>query len=198
MDSTLAYDLALFLHIAGVLALYVSLTLEGVALRGIRGSTTGEAARTWLNLMAPLRLFGIGSLVLILLPGLYLAANIEPGGDWIGAGLLGFLAILILGAAITGRRMAVVGPALGRAQGPLSGETLLLAHDRQLAISHAMRSGLGLGVVLLMTVKPDFLPSLVVLAVAAVAGIIAGRVVAGSPQPVRVASAEAARIERAS
>ena len=99
MDSTTVYNVALFLHIAGVLGLFAGLTIEGIALRGLRRAMTGDDARTWLGLLRPMRVIGPVALALILLPGLYLAANIDVGGGWIAAGLLGFLAIAVLGLA---------------------------------------------------------------------------------------------------
>ncbi len=175
MDPTVAYDLALFLHVVGVVGLFAVLTVEGVALRGIRASLTGEQVRPWLVLLRPLRIVGPGALLLILVPGLYLAATIETGGGWIAAGLIGFLAIGLLGGAITGRRMAVVGPTLGLAQGSLDSQAIRASHDSALAISYALRLALALGVVWLMTLKPDFVPSLVVLGAVAVLGLVAAR-----------------------
>ena len=181
MDSSLVYDLALFLHIVGVLGLFAALAIEGIALRGIRGSLTGDEARTWLGLLRPLRVVGPISLLLILIPGLYLAATIDTGGGWIAAGLIGFLTIGALGGAVTGRRMAVIGPILGRAQGPLEGPASLASHDAALVASYAIRLALALGIVWLMTVKPDFVASLVVLGGAAVFGAIAARALAKAP-----------------
>jgi hypothetical protein len=181
MDATTIYNVALFLHIAGVLALFAGLTIEGIALRGLRHALTGDAARTWLGLLRPMRVIGPVALALILLPDLYLAATIDRGGGWIAGGLLGFLLIAILGAEITGRRMLVVGPALGRAQGSLTEEPLRLARDGGLATSYATRLAIALGVVWLMTLKPDFPLSLVVLVVAAVAGLVAGRFLPTGP-----------------
>jgi hypothetical protein len=181
MDATTIYNLALFLHLAGVLGLFAGLTIEGIALRGIRHALTGDEARTWLGLLRPMRVIGPAALALILLPGFYLVATIDQGGGWIAAGLLGFLVIAILGAAITGRRMLVVGPALGRAQGPLADQKLRLARDGGLATSYATRLAIALGVVWLMTVKPDFLPSLLVLVAAAIAGLVAGRFLPTTP-----------------
>jgi len=175
MDPTVAYNLALFLHVVGVLGLFAALTVEGIALRGIRGSLTGDQARTWLRLLRPLRIVGPLSLLLILVPGLYLAATIDSGGGWIAAGLIGFVAIGILGGAVTGRRMAVVGPTLGRAQGTLDSQATRASHDLALATSYALRLALALGIVWLMTLKPDFVLSLVVLGAAAVLGLIAVR-----------------------
>ena len=119
MDTTFAYNLALFLHIGGVLALVAALALEGAALRGLRTALTADEARTWLSVLRPLRWLGPAALGLILVAGLYLAATIASPGGWIAVGLLGFLAIAALGGAVTGRRMRVVGPALGRARGQL-------------------------------------------------------------------------------
>jgi hypothetical protein len=175
VDSTTVYNVALFLHIAGVLGLFAGLTIEGIALRGLRRAMTGDDARTWLGLLRPMRVIGPVALALILLPGLYLAANIDVGGGWIAAGLLGFLAIAVLGAAVTGRRMMVVGPALGRAEGPLSGEPLRLAGDRGLTTSYAMRLAIAIGIVWLMTIKPEFAGSVLVLIAAAAIGLAAGR-----------------------
>jgi hypothetical protein len=181
MDATTIYNLALFLHIAGVLGLFAGLTVEGIALQGLRHARTGYEARTWLGLLRPLRVIGPAALALILLPGFYLAATIDQGGGWIAPGLLGFLVIAVFGAAITGRRMLVVGPALGRAQGPLTEEPLRLARDGGLATSYATRLAIALGIVWLMTLKPDFLLSLVVLVVAAVVGVVAGRFLPTGP-----------------
>lgn len=42
MDPTFTYDLALFLHVVGVFGLFAALTVEGIALRGIRAAVTGD------------------------------------------------------------------------------------------------------------------------------------------------------------
>jgi len=181
MDPTLVYALALFLHVLGVLGLFAALTVEGIALRGIRGSVTGDEARAWLGLLRLLRVVGPLSLLLILVPGLYLAATITAGGGWIAAGLIGFLAIGILGGAVTGRRMATVGPTLGRANGPLGDVEAKMTHDRPLTTSFIIRLALALGIVWLMTVKPDFVPSLVVLGGSAILGLVASRAVSVGP-----------------
>ncbi len=47
----LAYNLALFLHIAGVLVLFGALAIEGISLRGMRASAGSDEARLWLGSM---------------------------------------------------------------------------------------------------------------------------------------------------
>jgi hypothetical protein len=175
MDATSAYDLALFLHITGALAMFAALTMEGIAILGIRRAASGAEGRSWLGLMRPTRMLGPASLGLILLPGIYLAAKVDSPGGWIDASLLGFVVIAILGAAVNLSRMAVVGKALGQTQGPLNEQTLHIVRDRSLAVFYAMRVGIALGIVWLMTLKPDFVRSLVVLGFAAATGLVAGR-----------------------
>lgn len=191
MDAASAYNLALFLHITGALAMFAALAIEGVAVWGIRRATSGAEGRTWLGLMRPTRMLGPASLGLILLPGIYLTANVDSPGGWIGASLLGFVVIAILGAAINLSRMAVVGKALGKTQGLLSEQTLHIVRDRSLAVFYAMRVGMALGIVWLMTLKPDFVPSLVVLGFAATTGLLAGRFLSGRSREGATDGAEA-------
>jgi hypothetical protein len=56
----------------------------------------------WLGLLRPMRVIGPAALTLILLPGLYHAANIDQGGGWIPAGLLGARRFLSTGPADPG------------------------------------------------------------------------------------------------
>ncbi len=104
---------------------------------------------------------------------------------------VGFVVIAILGAAINLSRMAVAGKALGQAQGLLNEQTLHIVRDRSLAVFYAMRVGIALGIVWLMTLKPDFVPSLVVLGFAAATGFVAGRILSGRSREGATAGAEA-------
>ncbi len=45
MDAASAYNLALFLHITGALAMFAALAIEGVAVWGIRRATSGAEGR---------------------------------------------------------------------------------------------------------------------------------------------------------
>jgi hypothetical protein len=198
MDAAFLYAVVLFAHIVGVIGLFVALTIEGTALRGLRHATTGPEVRTWLGLMRPLRWLGPAALVLILAAGLYLATQIgSAGGAWIVVGLLGFLVIAGLGGIVTRRRMMVVGPGLGRWQGVLGPEQLRLAHDRSLLASYTTRVGLALGIVCLMTLKPDVAWSVVILVVAALLGLAAplvlDRASAAQPRPGTTVQAQQGR-----
>ncbi len=167
----LVYDTALFLHVTGVLVLFAAVGIEGVALGGLRTAVTGEQARTWLGAMRYLRIAGTASGLLILAPGLYMAAASWGGTGWILVGFVVLLLIAVTGAFVTGRRMAMVAPLAARAQGALPLEVRDRLRDPYLLGSLLVRSMLALGVVLVMTVKPDLLVSVLVVLVAAAIGV---------------------------
>jgi hypothetical protein len=123
-----SYSIALFVHIVGALLLVALLTVEGVTLR-----TGATAAR--LN-----RVLGPVTLVAILVPGFYMAAQIgwQP---WTAVGLVSYV---LIAAAGTYTGISVM-------RGGMSAAAA--------TISWLARTGLALGVVFDMTVKPDAIGS---------------------------------------
>jgi hypothetical protein len=133
------YSIALFLHIVGALLLFVLLTIEGVGLR------QGFMAARLNRVLGPL------SALAILVPGLYMSASQWGWKGWVVVGITAWLLIAVGGAA-TG---------IGLLAGRLT--------TRAAAASWSIRVGIALGVVFIMTVKPDLL--LAVIAVAAGAAL---------------------------
>src|SRR4030088_2875417 len=119
------YSIALFLHIVGALLLFVLLTIEGIALR--QGFTAARMNRT----LGPI------SALTILFPGLYMTATQWGWKGWIVVSLTAWILIAVGGAA--------------------TGISLLTGRltTRGAAASWSIRVGMALGVVFLMTVKPD-------------------------------------------
>jgi hypothetical protein len=137
------YSVALFVHIVGALLLFVTLTVEGVALR------VGFAA-------APLnRVVGPISAVAILVPGIYMVASGVGWKGWVVVGLTGWVLVAVLGAA-TG---------ISVMRGRISSRTAV--------ISWLLRIGLALGIVFDMTVKPDIVVAVAVVVAGALAGALA-------------------------
>jgi hypothetical protein len=82
----------------------------------------------------------------------------------------------VLGNAVTGRRLRAIGQALKRERGPLSDALQAAMQDGRLLASLHTRVAVGLGVVFLMTVKPDLVGSLLTLGVAILVGLGASAV----------------------
>jgi hypothetical protein len=177
MNTTLIYPLVLFLHILGALGLIAALTLEAIGLRGLRRAVRSEDALMWLGISRGLVLrLAPASLGLILVTGLYMTATSWGAKGWILVALASLVLLAVVGALWTGIRMARIGPAVGRASGPLSDELKARLRDPLLVTSIRTRVALVLGIAFLMTVKPSAVASLGVIAVAAVIGVLAGQI----------------------
>jgi hypothetical protein len=159
------YSIALFLHVVGALLLFVTLTVEGVALRQLRRAAATEAAQGAAALLRLNRIVGPLSALGVLVPGLYMTATSWGWVAWIVVALVSWLAIAVLGA-VNGIRIV----ALGKSHAAL----LTGIRNPMFLISWMTRVGIALGVVLLMTVKPSAVGAVIAILVAAAAGAALG------------------------
>jgi hypothetical protein len=172
MDTALLYHLALFTHILGAFGLIAALTLEAMVLRGLRHAVQAEDARTWLFGARVFQRLAPASLGLILIPGLYMMATAWGPKGWILVALGGLAGLVAVGGLLTGVRMARIGPAVGRASGPLGPDLQRALRDPVLLTSIRIRVALVLAIVFLMSVKPSLIISLAFVAVAAAIGLL--------------------------
>jgi hypothetical protein len=179
MDTTLVYDLALFLHILGAFGLVAALTFEGIGLRGLRRAARREDALMWLGLSQVVQRLAPASLGLILLTGLYMMATSWGARGWILAALAGLVALAAIGGLLTGVRMARIGPAIGRASGPLSDELRGALRDPILLLSFRIRLAFVIGIACLMSLKPSLVVSIAIVVTAAAIGLLASVVMGG-------------------
>jgi hypothetical protein len=136
------YSIALFVHVVGAALLFAALTVEGIALR--------QGARGLLNLN---RVIGPISALAVLIPGFYMTATLWGPAPWILGGLVSWLLIAVVGT-VTGIRLTRTDAEIG----PLA------------ATSWWLRTGLAIGVLFLMTVKPGVLGTVLAVVVTALAG----------------------------
>jgi hypothetical protein len=158
------YSIALFLHVVGALLLFVTLTVEGVALRQVGRAVTTEAAQVAATLLRLNRMVGPLSALGVLIPGLYMTATSWGWVAWIVVALVSWLAIAVLGA-VNGIRIL----ALERSQVLLTG-----IRKPMFLVSWMTRVGIALGVVFLMTVKPGAVAAVLAVLIAAAAGAALG------------------------
>jgi hypothetical protein len=154
------YSIALFLHIVGALLLFTVLSLEGVALRQLWPATTADEARVATGVLALNRFIGPVSALGILVPGFYMTATSWGPKPWIIVALAAWVVIAVFGAVNGVRTLALVrAGSLDRLRSPF-----VLA-------SWLGRVGVALGVVFLMTLKPDAALAVATIVVAAAAGV---------------------------
>ena len=165
------YSIALFLHILGALGFFVALGLEWTSLRRMRGATTFEQVREWMPISNSAQRVGMPSMLLILISGFYMMATAWGGVAWIIVALGTLVLLVVLGLALTGPRMAAIGRSMTAENGPVSSTLHSLLHDPILWISMQTRAALALGIVFLMTVKPELGGALLTTGVAMVLGL---------------------------
>jgi hypothetical protein len=158
------YSIALFVHVVGALLLFVTLTVEGVALRQLHRAATNEAAQGAAAMLRLNRIVGPLSVLGVLIPGLYMTATSWGWVGWILVALVSWVVIAVLGA-VNGIR--IVG--LARSQALLTG-----IRNPMFLISWMTRVGIAVGVIFLMTVKPGAVAAVVAILIAAAAGAALG------------------------
>lgn len=172
LNTISIYSLALFVHIVGALGLFVALGLEWASLSYLRRATTVEQAREGLSMFGAQRRLNPISWLAILIPGFYMAATTWRGVAWTTTALGAVILIAVLGVALTGRRMAPIGQSISSESGPISSTLRQPLDDPLLWVSLRIRTAIALGIVFLMSVKPDLLGSLLTVGVAGVLGLI--------------------------
>ena len=167
------YSTALFLHIVGALGLFAALALEWAGLSNLRRAGSVGQFREWARLLQGLRRVGGPSALTLIITGIYLTATRWGSQPWIILGLIGLVTMAVLGALVTGRRLGSMMKELPD-EGALSPALRRRIQDPMLLLSAWLRTGIGLGIVALMSAKPELGGSLIILGGAVVLGLVAG------------------------
>ena len=158
------YSIALFVHVVGALLLFVTLTVEGLALRLLSRAAVAEAAKGAIAMLQLNRVVGPLSALGVLIPGLYMTATSWGWVAWIVVALVSWVGIAVLGA-VDGIRIV----ALERSNALVTG-----IRNPLFLVSWTARLGIAIGVIFLMTVKPGTAGAVVAIVVAAAAGAALG------------------------
>ncbi len=172
------YTVALFIHILGAIGLFVAVSLIVVAFVRMRQASTLEQVREWALVANVAGKSMIFISLVILAPALYMVMLAWGfATPWVMASLITFVALSIMGAAMNGRNIERIF-VLAQAASPdlIPGElrTRLLAP--QLWLSEGIRLMLLLGILSLMTIKPDMLFSVLILISMLILGIVLGTI----------------------
>jgi len=167
------YSTVLFIHVVSAIGLFIALAAEGAIFFRIRTAQSLAEARFFIRAFQRLRIIAIPSFLGILVGGLYLASKWGGGTFWIPFAMGATLLIMLIGGLVTGRRIARLGKVLSSTEKDVSNEALsAMTKDTALLLSYGLRAGLGLGIVFLMTAKPDLLGSLGALGAGCAAGLL--------------------------
>ena len=166
------YLIVKLIHIIGALGFFMALSLEWFSLSQARNAATSEQIRERLQISRSAQRLGPLSMLAILITGIYMMATVWHGVAWLIVALGTLILMVVLGVVLTAPRMAAIGRALLTENGPMSSSLHDLLHNSLLWLSLRIRASIALGIVFLMTLKPDLLGSLITMAVAIVLGLI--------------------------
>ncbi len=177
-----AYSIALFVHVTGALGFFIALALEGISLLQLRYAQTADQVREWLQFSSKARRLGIASMLLILVAGFYMMAVAQIGSAWLIVAFWDLVLLTLLGLILSGPRLSAI-QRMADLNGPIQPGLSNLLNHPLLRISLQTRISIALGIVFLMTVKPDLPGSLLVSALAVLLGLASALPLARREQP---------------
>ena len=183
------YPVVLFLHIVGAIGYFLGIGIWLFILLGLRRTQRVEQVRSLIHLNDLSAPFSAASAVLLLVTGLYLALTAwSLLTSWILVALISlFLMVPTSAALIAPRRRALVDQMAREApEGTISLALVQRIHDPVLLIVVQTVAALLLGLVFLMTTKPNLVGSLIVMVVALLLGLASSLLVSRmrrTPEP---------------
>jgi len=170
-----AQAIALFFHFVGLVALFVGYGLEWTASSLLRRATTSDQARFSLGLYRLSMPISGPGLLLLIVTGAYMASvtgAMRQG--WISGALLAIVFALGLGFVFILPRLRTIRAAIPEGSAPLPETALVRTNDPMVVTLIRIRFMVALGIVALMTSKPQMLSTaLFMLLGAIVVGLLA-------------------------
>lgn len=171
------YNTVLFLHILGAIIMFVAVGITLTAMISMLHSKKVEAIYNWSKLAVKLDGLLPFSVIIILLPGVYLVITVWGWGTaWINTSLIALVVMTFIGPIINLRRLKRIlniatNAHVANMNAPTS-ELVNKIRDRVLWNSVLIMTMLAIAIVFLMTVKLELLGSLITMAIAIVLGFI--------------------------
>ena len=168
------YNVMLFFHILGTVVMFVAVGITLTAMIAMLHAKKTEALRDWSSLAVKMDGLLPFSVILILLPALYLVFTTWGWGlAWINISLAALVVMSFMGPAINLRRLKIVlNAANAETESVPSSSLLEKVRDRTLWNSVIIMTMLAIAILFLMTVKLALVGSLIVFGIAIILGFI--------------------------
>jgi hypothetical protein len=179
------YNVVLFIHVLGVASLFAALGAMQIGGSRVRHASSVEHAGLWLGVLRIAgSLFGV-AFVLILAAGLYMTVDVWTfSTSWVDVALVGVGIMIVVGVAVVARGLSKMGAAVAAADpGPISPALREVIADPLIWVSNFMLTGIAVGILWLMTNKPGWAESVIVVAALGVIGAGLGSAAAGRSAP---------------
>jgi ABC-type multidrug transport system fused ATPase/permease subunit len=170
------YAIVLFFHITGALGLFVGLGLEWLIVHNLMRVNSNSQAVQWLALFKILPPIFLSSGILILISGVYMAVEIWGFNSWIISGLVLYLFLAAFGGIIVSRKVGQIKSELETESDNLSESILVRLKSPLISESLKIRILLALSIIFIMTVKPDWTVTLMVICIALLTGFLLAKI----------------------
>ncbi|WP_436486700.1 hypothetical protein [Chitinophaga sp. ARDCPP14] len=165
------YKIALFLHIIGALMVCAAIAIEWLCIIHFRKTASMDRIKESLFYYSRIGIIGDIGALLILVPGIYMMVSVWGDARWAIFGFLGLILIGLIGGIITGRKMKKIRKIM-KENNAHSQELEKLINDNSLWFSIKMRTAIFLGVIFLMTIKPELEGSIITISVSIILGAL--------------------------
>jgi len=156
------YEIAKLVHFMALIALFGFFVIYARAGGALRGAKTLSEARTWLGMLEATRGMLPGGAVMFLLSGITMAALRWRGPyPFITVGMVTLLVIWITWAFVGSRHLRAIRAAVGDSDGAISPTLARVILDPARWGAIGALNGAALGVLVVMTLKLDWLWSVV-------------------------------------
>lgn len=175
------YNIILFLHILGAVLMFVAVGITLLAMLSMLHSAKTIGIRNWSALAVKLDGLLPFSVILILLPGLYLVFSTWGwGNSWIDLSLAAIIIMTFMGPIINLRRLKDILNAANAETNDVPSALLLeKVRNRVLWNSVLTMTMLTIAILFVMTVKLSMIGCLVTFALAIVLGFIVSKILLG-------------------
>ncbi len=170
------YALLVFVHVLGAVGIFAALAVEAVSLGRLRRADKPADVCVWTSGLALPRRLGPVAMMTTLASGIWMMAVAWGHQPWLVDALIGLVAMAAAGVVTLRRgrqlRLALVTETASELSDTF--QSVQSGHGAALTASLRLRIAIGIGILALMTVKPDATGSWIVLSTMAAAGLIAG------------------------
>lgn len=170
----MVYNIILFLHILGTVIMFVAIGLTLTSMLAMLHATKMEPLRVWSSLAVKIDGLLPFSVILVLVPGLYLVYDVWGwGNSWVNISLGTLVIITLMGPIINLRRLKDILATVNNSTVSLPTTQLLdKVQDRVLWNSVCVMTMLILAILFLMTVKLELIGCLVTIFISVLMGLI--------------------------
>ena len=172
------YNVILFIHVLGTVIMFAAVGITLSSMIAMLYSKKIEDLKIWSSLAVKTDELLPLSVILILLPGLYLVFSTWGWKEaWINCSLTTLIVLCFMGPFINLRRLKRILSAVNAVIEDIpSLEVLKIVRDRVLWNSISIMTMLAIAILFLMTVKPTLWGSLTVIVIAIPAGFITAHI----------------------